>query len=88
MSSPETGMERFYKEIEKNQLDRRDHELLAGAGIASVGLLFGAEFIALGILYKNPGSVIVGVVSAITGPVLSVRHFIEAHRLKPKKPTV
>ena len=88
MSNPETGMERFYKEIEKNQLDRRDHELLAWVGIVAKGLLFGVELITLGILYKNHGSVIVGAVSAITGPVLSVRHFIEAHRLKLKKPTV
>ena len=84
----EKAMERFFEDLERGQQEIRDKELLAGVGIAVIGLLFGAEFVTLGILYKNPGSVIVGVVSAITGPVLSVRHFIEAHRLKPKNPTV
>ena len=82
----ERAMEQFFEHLEKERQENRDKELLAGAGIVAIGLLFGAELVTLGILYKNPGSVIVGIVSVITGPVLSVRHFIEGHRLKLKKP--
>lgn len=70
------------------QTGTRKQEIIKGLKLVAVGLLYGAYFVRFGIVNKNVYADIVGVAGAGSGLTLATKHFIEAHKLKPKKPTV
>lgn len=70
------------------QTGTRKQEIIKGLKLVAVGLLYGGYFVRFGIVNNNVYADIVGVTGAGSGLALSAKHFIEAHRLKPKKPSV
>lgn len=71
-----------------SQKEIRKQEILKGLKLVAVGFLYGAFFVRFGSVNNNIYAKIVGAAGAGSGLALSAKHFIEAHRLKPKKPTV